>query len=77
MLISSRSSMPSVHIEAVYRRRDKASECRAALGCLAIHLPRLRDLDRILKSLLIPNGEYSVAQTFMQVCLHSRGSKAA
>jgi len=32
-----------IHIEAVYRRPNKASEYRAALGYLAIHLPRLRD----------------------------------
>jgi len=32
-----------VHIEAVYRRSNEASEYRAPLGCLAIHLSRLRD----------------------------------
>ena len=34
------------------------------------------DLERILKGPLIPNGECSVAQAFMQVCLHSHGHRA-
>jgi uncharacterized damage-inducible protein DinB len=34
------------------------------------------DLERTLKSPLIPGGECSVAQAFMQVCLHSQGHRA-
>ena len=34
------------------------------------------DLERTLKSPLIPNGECSVAQAFMQVCMHSHGHRA-
>ena len=34
------------------------------------------DLGGILKSALIPNGECSVSQAFMQVCMHSHGHRA-
>jgi hypothetical protein len=34
------------------------------------------DLERILHSPLIPDGRCSVAQAFMQVCLHSHGHRA-
>jgi uncharacterized damage-inducible protein DinB len=34
------------------------------------------DLDRLLKNPFIPNGECSVAQAFMQVCMHSHGHRA-
>lgn len=34
------------------------------------------DLERTLKSPLIPTGECSVAQAFMQVCMHSHGHRA-
>ena len=34
------------------------------------------DLGRILTSALIPKGECSVSQAFMQVCLHSHGHRA-
>lgn len=34
------------------------------------------DLERTLKDPLIPNGECSVAQALMQVCLHSHGHRA-
>ena len=34
------------------------------------------DLGRILKDALIPNGECSVAQAFMQVCMHSHGHRS-
>ena len=34
------------------------------------------DLERTLKSPLIPNGACSVAQAFMQVCMHSHGHRA-
>jgi uncharacterized damage-inducible protein DinB len=34
------------------------------------------DVERILSSPLIPNGECSVAQAFVQVCLHSHGHRA-
>jgi uncharacterized damage-inducible protein DinB len=35
-----------------------------------------RDLARILEDARIPNGTCSVAQAFMQVCLHSHGHRA-
>jgi uncharacterized damage-inducible protein DinB len=35
-----------------------------------------RDLERTLKTPLIPTGECSVAQAFMQVCMHSHGHRA-
>jgi len=34
------------------------------------------DLERSLKNPLIPGGECSVAQAFVQVCLHSHGHRA-
>jgi uncharacterized damage-inducible protein DinB len=34
------------------------------------------DLERTVTSPLIPNGGCSVAQAFMQVCLHSHGHRA-
>ena len=34
------------------------------------------DLERILQDPLIPNGQCSVSQAFMQVCLHSHGHRA-
>jgi len=34
------------------------------------------DLERMLEDALIPNGRCSVAQAFMQVCLHSHGHRA-
>lgn len=34
------------------------------------------DLERTLTSPMIPNGACSVAQAFMQVCLHSHGHRA-
>lgn len=34
------------------------------------------DLERTLKSSLIPNAECSVAQAFMQICMHSHGHRA-
>ena len=34
------------------------------------------DLERTLKSPLIPKGDCSVAQAFMQVCMHSHGHRA-
>jgi uncharacterized damage-inducible protein DinB len=34
------------------------------------------DLERTLKDPLIPNGECSVAQALMQVCMHSHGHRA-
>jgi hypothetical protein len=37
---------------------------------------READLERILKNELIPNGECSVAQAFMQVCMHSHGHRS-
>ena len=33
------------------------------------------DLERILSSPVIPNGECSIAQALMQVCMHSPGSR--
>jgi uncharacterized damage-inducible protein DinB len=34
------------------------------------------DLERVLESPLIPGGRCSVAQAFVQVCLHSHGHRA-
>ena len=34
------------------------------------------DLERMLRNQLIPNGECSVAQAFMQVCMHSHGHRS-
>lgn len=34
------------------------------------------DLERILEDAAIPNGQCSVSQAFMQVCLHSHGHRA-
>ena len=35
-----------------------------------------RDLEQVLENDLIPDGRCSVAQAFMQVCLHSHGHRA-
>jgi uncharacterized damage-inducible protein DinB len=35
-----------------------------------------RDVERTLEDALIPSGQCSVAQAFMQVCLHSHGHRA-
>jgi uncharacterized damage-inducible protein DinB len=34
------------------------------------------DFERIMENALIPSGKCSVAQAFMQVCLHSQGHRA-
>lgn len=65
-------SRPSVAFDELIDRfaRMQAQE-RAWLASAAE-----ADLARIMKDALIPGGECSVAQAFLQVCLHSHGHRA-
>jgi uncharacterized damage-inducible protein DinB len=65
-------SRPARSLDALIERyaRTQAQES-AWLGAAGA-----ADLDRILRSPLIPGGECSVAQAFIQVCLHSHGHRA-
>ena len=65
-------SRPAASFEALVQRyaRVQAQEARW------LHRATAADLDRRLQNPLIPNGECSVAQAFMQVCLHSHGHRA-
>ena len=43
--------------------------------CAWLEMATDADLERILKDPLIPHGQCSVSQAFMQVCLHSHGHR--
>ena len=65
-------SRPSASFDALVQRyaRTQAEE-RAWLGAATE-----ADLARMLRNDQIPNGKCSVAQAFMQVCLHTHGHRA-
>ena len=49
--------------------------CRQAAGARP-RLERMKDSARVLENALIPGGSCSVAQAFVQVCLHSHGHRS-
>ena len=65
-------SRPARSFDALVQRyaRTQSQECAWLETATAA------DLGGILKSALIPNGECSVSQAFMQVCMHSHGHRA-
>jgi uncharacterized damage-inducible protein DinB len=65
-------SCPASSFDALVRRYARTQSQEAAW----LETATAGDLERTLKSPLIPNGECSVAQAFMQVCLHSHGHRA-
>jgi uncharacterized damage-inducible protein DinB len=67
-----RESQPSNSFDALIQRYAMTHEQQAAWLSTATE----DDLARILESDLIPGGRCSVAQAFVQVCLHSHGHRA-
>ena len=65
-------SRPAPSFDALVQRYARTQSQEAAW----IDTATAADLERTLKSPLIPNGECSVAQAFTQVCLHSHGHRA-
>ena len=65
-------SRPAPSFDALVQRYARNQSQEAAW----LDTATAADLERTLKSPLIPNGECSVAQAFMQVCLHSHGHRA-
>jgi hypothetical protein len=65
-------SCPAPSFDALIRRYARTQTQEAGWLDSATQV----DLERTLKDPLIPNGECSVAQAFMQVCLHSHGHRA-
>lgn len=65
-------SRPAESFDALIQRyaRSQVQE-EAWLGAASAE-----DLERTLKSPLIPGGECSVSQAFLQVCLHTHGHRA-
>jgi uncharacterized damage-inducible protein DinB len=65
-------SRPAASFDAIIQRYARTQAQEAGWLDSATEV----DLERTLKSPLIPSGECSVAQAFMQVCLHSHGHRA-
>jgi len=65
-------SRPAPSFDALVQRYARTQSQEAAW----LDTATAADLERTLKSPLIPNGECSVAQAFTQVCLHSHGHRA-
>ena len=65
-------SRPAPSFDALVQRYARTQSQEAAW----LDTASAADLERTLKGPLIPNGECSVAQAFMQVCLHSHGHRA-
>jgi uncharacterized damage-inducible protein DinB len=65
-------SRPAPSFDALVQRYARTQSQEAAWFGAAT----AADLERVLKSPLIPNGECSVAQAFVQVCMHSHGHRA-
>jgi uncharacterized damage-inducible protein DinB len=63
---------PAPSFDALVRRYARTQAQEAA----RLDTATAANLERTLKDPLIPNGECSVAQAFMQVCLHSHGHRA-
>jgi uncharacterized damage-inducible protein DinB len=67
-----RESQPSSSFDVLVQRYRTTHEQQAAWLSTATE----EDLARMLESDLIPGGRCSVAQAFVQVCLHSHGHRA-
>ena len=65
-------SRPAPSFDALVERYARTQSQEAAW----LDTATAADLERALKSPLIPNGECSVAQALMQVCMHSHGHRA-
>lgn len=65
-------SRPAASFDALVQRYARTQSQEAAW----LDSATSADLERTLKNPLIPNSECSVAQAFMQVCLHSHGHRA-
>ncbi len=65
-------SRPALSFDALVQRYARTQSQEAAW----LDTATAADLERTLNSPLIPNGECSVAQAFMQVCMHSHGHRA-
>lgn len=65
-------SRPAQSFDALVRRYARTQAQESAW----LDTATAADLERSLKSPLIPNGECSVAQALMQVCMHSHGHRA-
>lgn len=63
---------PSLSFDALIQRFSSTQAQEAAW----VETATEGDLERILEDARIPNGKCSVAQAFMQVCLHSHGHRA-
>jgi uncharacterized damage-inducible protein DinB len=64
-------SRPAPSFDALIQRYARTQSQEAAWFDRAT----ATDLERTLRSPLIPNGECSVAQAFLQVCMHSHGHR--
>jgi uncharacterized damage-inducible protein DinB len=65
-------SQPSTSFDALVQRYARTQAEEIAWLDAATEA----DLARVLRNDLIPNGKCSVAQAFMQVCLHTHGHRA-
>jgi uncharacterized damage-inducible protein DinB len=65
-------SRPSSSFEVLVQRYRTTHEQQSAWLATATEA----DLARVLESALIPGGQCSVAQAFLQVCMHSHGHRA-
>jgi uncharacterized damage-inducible protein DinB len=65
-------SRPAPSFDALIQRYARTQAQEAAW----LDAATSADLERVLNNPLIPNGECSVAQAFVQVCLHSHGHRA-
>lgn len=65
-------SRPSSSFDALVQRYRSTHEQQSAWLATATD----GDLTRIVESALVPGGQCSVAQAFVQVCLHSHGHRA-
>ena len=65
-------SRPAPSFDALVQRYARTQSQEAAW----LDTATAADLERTLRNSLIPNGECSVAQAFMQVCMHSHGHRA-
>jgi uncharacterized damage-inducible protein DinB len=65
-------SRPSSSFDVLIQRYGATHEQQSAWLTTAIE----DDLARVIESALIPGGRCSVAQAFVQVCLHSHGHRA-
>jgi uncharacterized damage-inducible protein DinB len=70
--VDEEESRPAPSFDALVQRYARTQSQEAAWLATAT----VADLEWTLESPLIPGGECSVAQAFMQVCMHSHGHRA-